>query len=145
MPAESNCAIVKYAPCTKCNTHKQTCTHCVCLAFHSVNNVLQTHASRNIVFSYSQVKCVCYWPEKLHDSLTVENKFRVTFSSNMPFAEYEFRKFKLENVGSFSNLTLLPHSFFIPLSLSLSLSLPHTHTHTHTHIPSLSLLSVAIL
>ena len=35
----------------------------------------------------SQVKCARYWPEKLHDSLTVEDKFRVTFSSNMPFAE----------------------------------------------------------
>ena len=49
----------------------------------------------------SQIKCVRYWPEKLHKSFTVENKFRVTFSSNMPFAEYEFRKFKLENVSVF--------------------------------------------
>ena len=50
----------------------------------------------------SQIKCVRYWPEKLHESLTVENKFRVTFSSNMPFAEYEFRKFKLENVSTYT-------------------------------------------
>ena len=47
----------------------------------------------------SQVKCARYWPEKLNDSLTVEDKFSVTFSSNMPFAEYEFRKLKLENVS----------------------------------------------
>ena len=67
-----------------------------------------------------QMKCVCYWPEKLHDSLTVENKFRVTFSSNIPFAEYEFRKFKLENVGSLSS-----HSF--------------THIRTHSLCVSLSL------
>ncbi|CAI8016763.1 Receptor-type tyrosine-protein phosphatase kappa [Geodia barretti] len=46
-----------------------------------------------------KVKCVQYWPEKLHDSLSVGGKFRVTFSSNMPFAEYEFRKFKLENLS----------------------------------------------
>ncbi|CAI8039702.1 Receptor-type tyrosine-protein phosphatase S, partial [Geodia barretti] len=46
-----------------------------------------------------KVKCVQYWPEKLHDSLSVGEKFRVTFSSNMPFAEYEFRKFKLENLS----------------------------------------------
>ena len=46
-----------------------------------------------------QVKCVRYWPEKLHDTLAMEQKFRVTFSSKMPFAEYEFRKFKLENVS----------------------------------------------
>ena len=77
------------------------------------------------VFSYPQVKCVCYWPEKLHDSLTVENKFRVTFSSNMPFAEYEFRKFKLENVSSFPqhsntlSITLM-HTFpLLPISLCL--------------------------
>ena len=56
-----------------------------------------------------------YWPEKLHDSLSVGEKFRVTFSSNMPFAEYEFRKFKLENVSLF-------HRFiFHPLCASTSL------------------------
>ena len=48
-----------------------------------------------------QIKCFQYWPEKLHESLTVKDKFRVTFSSNTPFAEYEFRKFKLENVSVF--------------------------------------------
>ena len=47
-----------------------------------------------------------YWPEKLHDTLAVEQKFRVTFSSKMPFAEYEFRKFKLENVSPFDCFVL---------------------------------------
>ena len=63
----------------------------------------------------SQVKCAKYWPEKLHDSLTVEDKFRVTFSSNMPFAEYEFRKFKFENVSILLGTTmhLLPTLHYI--------------------------------
>ena len=46
-----------------------------------------------------QIKCVQYWPEKLHDSITLDEKFHVKYSSNMPFAEYEIRKFKLKNVS----------------------------------------------
>jgi netrin-G3 ligand len=45
-----------------------------------------------------KIKCVQYWPEKLHDSVTFDEKFHVTYSSNMPFAEYEIRKFKLQNL-----------------------------------------------
>ena len=62
----------------------------------------------------SQIKCVRYWPEKLHESLTVENKFRVTFSSNMPFAEYEFRKFKLENVSAYTIIITIIKKCYIP-------------------------------
>ena len=68
----------------------------------------------------------------------MENKFRVTFSSNMPFAEYEFRKFKLENVSSFlcpftdthtlSLLFLCPHS---TLQLTEADSKHMTVTHLH--------------
>ena len=52
-----------------------------------------------VPFYFFQIKCVWYWPEKLHDSVTLEDKFHVTYSSNMPFAEYEIRKFKLQNVS----------------------------------------------
>ena len=51
------------------------------------------------LISIFQIKCVQYWPEKLRDSVTFDDKFHVTYSSNMPFAEYEIRKFKLQNVS----------------------------------------------
>ena len=48
---------------------------------------------------FCQIKCVRYWPEKLHDSVTLDEKFLVTYSSNTPFAEYEIRIFELNNVS----------------------------------------------
>ena len=86
-------------PCTAVDQQRPLVRHWV--EFTDVTN--EVYERHDIVW-YSviwpaQIKCVRYWPEKLHDTLAVEQKFRVTFSSNMPFAEYEFRKFKLENVS----------------------------------------------
>ena len=41
-----------------------------------------------------------YWPEELQDSVTFGEKFEVTLSSSLPFAEYEIREFILQNVSS---------------------------------------------
>ena len=49
--------------------------------------------------NYMQTKCVQYWPKELHDSITPGDKFSVTYTSTLPFAEYEIRKFKLKNVS----------------------------------------------
>ena len=107
-----------------CCSFRDTCKS-VCIHSLICKILVQTgiHPCGN-AYAHPQVKCARYWPEKLHDSLTVENKFRVTFSSNMPFAEYEFRKFKLENVSSFTYLTLfITLSPFSPTLLHILMSL----------------------
>ena len=40
-----------------------------------------------------------YWPEELQDSVTIGDKFDVTLSSSLSFAEYEIREFILQNVS----------------------------------------------
>ena len=46
-----------------------------------------------------QIKCVQYWPKELHSSIRPGKSFSVTYTSTLPFAEYEIRKFKLQNVS----------------------------------------------
>ena len=75
-----------------------SCSHSVWrLEKYSLIFITQIYMSPLI--SIFQIKCVQYWPGKLHDSVTLDDKFHVTYSSNMPFAEYEIRKFKLQNVS----------------------------------------------
>ena len=40
-----------------------------------------------------------YWPEELQDNVTIGDKFDVTLSSSLSFAEYEIREFILQNVS----------------------------------------------
>ena len=74
--------------------------------------------------NYMQTKCVQYWPKELHDSITPGDKFSVTYTSTLPFAEYEIRKFKLKNVSRehqlsniISSSTCIFSTFILPLSI----------------------------
>ena len=50
-------------------------------------------------FKSFQKKCLQYWPESLHETVTHGDMLNVTFSSSTSFAECEIRKFKVKSVS----------------------------------------------
>ena len=82
----------------------QSESHCV----HNTNKY-------NYLKSF-QKKCLQYWPESLHETVTHGDMLNVIFSSATSFAEYEVRKFKVKSVRmKYQNDCILLAHFLIQL------------------------------